>query len=137
MKLKHIILSAAVIFLPMVGVRSAHAQTDEVEKANIPFDFYAGSQKLPAGTYYFALDLPNHLIMISNSAGQQLRFLMGVEAEDGGDVSALIFDHVSDSYFLKDFKSDLLDMSFDMKAERAEANDMASAQQVVVRTNHA
>jgi hypothetical protein len=136
MKLKHIILSAAVIFLPMVGVGSAHAQTDQVEKANIPFDFYAGSQKLPRGTYYFALDTSNHLITISDSAGQHVRVLMGAASENGGDNCALVFDHAGASYFLKDFKSDLLEMSFDMKAERAEANDMASAQ-AVVRMNHA
>jgi hypothetical protein len=136
MKLKRIILSAVLISLPMVGVRSAHAQTDEVEKANIPFDFYAGTQKLPAGTYYFALDLENHLITISDSAGQHPKFLMGIASDEGADNHALVFDHSGDSYFLQDFKSDLLDMSFEMKTERAEANGMASAQ-VVVNMNHA
>ena len=93
MKLKLIILFAALVFVPMVGVCSAHAQNGEVGKANVSFDFY-GDRRMPAGTYYIGLDLANNIITISDNAGQRKVFLMGICFDNGGDKSELVFDHL-------------------------------------------
>ena len=50
MKLKLIPHCVLAIGLAFVGVSAAHAEADLVETANIPFDFYAGNQQMPAGT---------------------------------------------------------------------------------------
>src|SRR5256885_789392 len=101
MKLNLIVLFTALVFVLMVGVCSAYAQNGEVEKANVPFDFYAGDQRMPAGTYYIGLDLASDIIPISDNAGQRKVFLMGIRFDNGGDKSELVFDHLGDSYFLK------------------------------------
>jgi hypothetical protein len=103
MKLKRLISFATLIFvLTVAGVRWAHAQSSEVEEANLPFDFYAGVSRMSAGAYYFALDLENKTVTISDNAGQHRIFLIKIPTNDGGDKYALVFVHSGDSYFLKD-----------------------------------
>jgi hypothetical protein len=136
MKWKRIVLFAAVAFVVLIGVRPARAQSDEVEKVNIPFEFSAGTQKMPAGTYSFARGLATDTITIRNSAGHYHRFLMGVPASDGNNKTGLVFDRLGNSYFLKEFESDLQDVSFPVeKAESSKVSRTASAQ-VVVSANH-
>jgi hypothetical protein len=132
MKLKCMLTFATLVLATTVGVRSAHAESSEIEKANIPFDFYAGNQKMPAGTYYFALDLTAETVMISDNTGHYLRFLSGSPAGQGGDKWALVFDHVGKSYFLKEFESDLQDVSFSVKkTENSKGTNTASTHVVV------
>lgn len=136
MKLKRMILFATLTLVAMLGVPPLHADDDVVELANIPFDFYAGTQKMPAGAYRLALNLENDMITISDSAGQHTRFLRGIPLDSGVNQWAVVFDRRGDSYFLKDFKSDVLDMSFPVnEAEHAILPNMASIQ-VVVSAKH-
>jgi len=56
--MKKVIMFLAVLVVASAGVvGSAQAQTDGTEIANVPFDFYAGGQKMPAGTYTIGIDL--------------------------------------------------------------------------------
>jgi hypothetical protein len=138
MKLKPIILSASLmLILTAAGVRSAHAQSDEMQEANIPFAFYAGGEQLPAGAYYFALDVENDMVRVSDTAGRHQLFLLGIAKNDQGDTSALVFDHSGDSYVLMDLKSDVMDIGFPMRnTESANGNHLGSAQ-ILVKMNHA
>lgn len=52
-------LCVVALFVSMAAISSAHAQIDRVEKADIPFDFYAGNTVLPAGNYNIGLDVQN------------------------------------------------------------------------------
>jgi len=132
MKLKHIVPFATVAFVAIIGVCPARAQSDEIEIANIPFEFYAGTQKMPVGTYYFALDLATHTITVSDSVGHNHRFLMGIPAGDGSNKTALLFDRLGSSYFLEEFESNLQDVSFPVqKAESSKVSHTASGQVVV------
>ncbi|HEX4168982.1 MAG TPA: hypothetical protein VHZ55_26255 [Bryobacteraceae bacterium] len=122
--------------LTMAGVGLAHAQSYEVEQAKIPFDFYAGAEKMPAGTYDFSIDLEGDIVKLSNSAGQHQVLLMGAPDDDQDTHYALVFDHSGDSYFLKELESDEVDMRFSTEsAEREKANDKGSAE-VQVKMNH-
>ena len=136
MKLKRIALFATVGVLATMGVRPAHAENDEIEKATIPFEFYAETQRMPAGTYYFALDLAANTITISDSAGHYARFLTGVPAGDGNSKDELVFDRSGNSYFLKEFESDLQDLRFSVrKIESSKGIQRASAHVVVSATH--
>lgn len=112
MKLK-LMMSCAVMALALLtGISSAQAQADEIEKANVPFDFYAGGQKMPAGTYLIWADLEAKTIRISNAAGDKSIFAMGIPAGDGYDKSDLVFDHSGNTYALEEVRSDLIDLTF-------------------------
>jgi hypothetical protein len=119
MKLKLINYSVLAAALSLIGVCSARAEVDQVEKANIPFDFYANNQKMPAGTYNIGIDLVGDIISLRNSSGHAV-LLMGVPANDGGgEQSDLVFDHAGNSYFLREVKSDELDVSFSTTKKQA------------------
>jgi len=112
MKLK-VMMSCAVMALALLtGTSSAQAQADEIEKANIPFDFYAVGQKKPAGTYMTWADLESKMLRISNAAGDKSIFVMGIPAGDGYDKSELVFDHSGSTYALEEVRSDLIDLTF-------------------------
>ena len=100
----------------MLGVSSAYAWTDQVERATIPFEFHAGKRMLPAGTYNIGLDAENNVVTFSNISDQSTVFLMGVPPSDnGGDGSLLIFDQADGNYFLRELKTNVLDESFPAK----------------------
>ena len=133
MKLKLIPHCLLAIGLAFLGVSAAHAEADLVETANIPFDFYAGNQQMPAGTYTIKLDIQNDIITLNDNSGHTA-FVMGVPAGDDGDYqSELLFNHSGDSYFLREVKNDVLDMDF--PATKAQAASVESAQVPLVR-NH-
>ena len=75
MKFRIAILSAACLFL-IVGAGLAHAQLDQTVVADVPFDFYAGNQEMPAGTYEVRFDPGSDLILISDRSKQHEGFLM-------------------------------------------------------------
>ena len=112
MKLKLMMSYAVVALALLTGISSAQAQADEIEKANVPFDFYAGGQKMPAGTYMIWADLESNTIRISNAAGDKSIFVMGIPAGDGYDKSDLVFDHSGNTYTLEEVRSDLIDLTF-------------------------
>jgi hypothetical protein len=134
MKLKFIILPALAFFMSIVGISSAHAQIDRREKADIPFDFYAGGQQLPAGTYNIGIDVTNDIVAISDDSGRHTVLLVGSSAEAVSNNPELVFDHSGDTYSLREIESDLINLDF----PKAKAAKLASASaQVHVKLNHA
>jgi hypothetical protein len=114
MKLK-IMFLAVMVFASIVSISSAQAQSDEIEKANVPFDFYAGGQKMPAGNYTISVDIETHTIALSDKSGEHKMFVMGTPAGDGDDNSELVFDHSGNTYSLEEVKSDVVDLTFTTK----------------------
>lgn len=120
MKSKFITLAAALLLLPVLGVGRAQAENDQTVRAQIPFSFYAGNQSMPAGTYEVGIDVANHLITIRDRNGRNGSFLMGLVSDRGTDGNAvMVFDHLGDSYFLRDVKTADTDVNFPtQKTER-------------------
>ena len=58
MKLKFMLFSVFALVLSLGGVSSAYAEIDEVEQAEVPFDFYAGSTKMSAWSSSAKTSLP-------------------------------------------------------------------------------
>jgi hypothetical protein len=74
MKLKLITCFAVLAFASVGIVGLSHAQDDETEKANIPFDFYVGAKKMPAGRYSIGSDLEGQMITFTDESGKQRIF---------------------------------------------------------------
>jgi len=74
--------------------------------ANIPFDFYAGDQQLPAGTYQFNVNYSDRAVTLRNYATGRCSVLLARpgDAERSG-TPVVEFDVVAGSYMLSDVKT--------------------------------
>jgi hypothetical protein len=98
MKKQHLFPLLAVVVLLAAG--SVHAQSPV--KANIPFDFTAGSRSLPAGEYTItAMGDAGTLLLIAGS-GSSKAFVIphGVETLAAPTSSKLVFNRYGNRYFL-------------------------------------
>jgi hypothetical protein len=111
MKLKFIIFSVFALVLSLGGVSSAYAEIDEVEQADVPFDFYAGSTKMPAGTYNIGLDAQSDTIKVSDASGKSAVLLLGSPADGKGKKTQLVFDRSGDTYFLREIDNNVINLS--------------------------
>jgi hypothetical protein len=112
MKLKFIMLLAVLVFASVGILSLAHAQYDETEKACIPFDFYAGKQKMPAGCYRIGIDLETETISVTDESDKHKIFLIGTAGDEGNGESLLVFKHSGDVYALEELKSDAYNWVF-------------------------
>jgi hypothetical protein len=112
MNLKFIVLLSVLAFASEGIVGLAHAQDDETEKANIPFDFYVGTQKMPAGSYGIGINRETDVISFTDESGKHRMFLVGIAAEEGDGRSLLVFEHSENAYALEELKSDAYDWVF-------------------------
>ena len=134
--MKKVIMFLAVLVVASAGVvGSAQAQTDGTEIANVPFDFYAGGQKMPAGTYTIGIDLEGERITLRDASGEHQMFVMGVPEGDADDKSELLFERSGDVYSLKEVKSDLIDLGFSTKVPHEAMASRTSSTQVEVALN--
>lgn len=139
MKRKLSIFFAALVLMSAGGLYSAQAQVLESEKANIPFDFYAGGQKLPAGAYTVDVNIEAEMITLRNDSNAQQVFLMGIPTGYGSDEGQLIFDKSGDTYALKTVKADDIDLSFQDKVpgqKHQERSSLETSSSVEVALNH-
>jgi hypothetical protein len=112
MNLKFIALFSVLVFASVGILGVAHAQDDEIVKANIPFDFYAGKQKMPAGSYRIGIDLETEMISVTDESGKHKIFLIGTSGDEGSGNSLLVFKHSGDVYALEELKSDAYNWVF-------------------------
>lgn len=110
MKLKLINYGLLTAALALIGVSSARAEVDQVEKVNVPFDFYAENQKMPAGTYAIGMDVEDGMTTLTNNSGRTV-MMLGTAADNSySDQPKLVFDHSGQSYFLREVQSPELDV---------------------------
>ena len=134
MKLKLITLSAVLVFASVGIAGLAHAQDDETVKANIPFDFYAGKQRMPAGNYRIGINLETDVISFTGESGHRM-FLMGTVAEKGDGRSLLVFNHSENAYALEELKSDAYDWVFQTRVPEPAMESHSTSSQVEVALN--
>lgn len=97
-------LFIALVFVLAMGMTTAEAQVDRAIEANIPFQFYAGNAKLPAGKYLVRfLDDSNLTMMEITSAGGSTSVLFEVrdtQVNSAPAKSELTFNKYGNDYFL-------------------------------------
>jgi hypothetical protein len=98
--LSFLILICALTIHPV----KAHAQIIGELEVNVPFQFYAGNAKLPAGKYILHMldnsDLEFMEISTANGSTSALFQVEDAEANSAPSKSELIFDKYGDRYFL-------------------------------------
>jgi hypothetical protein len=134
MKLKLITLFAVLVFASVNIVGLAHAQDDETVKANIPFDFYAGKQRMLAGRYRIGINLETAVISFTDESGHRM-FLMGTVAEEADGRSLLVFTHSENAYALEELKSDAYDWVFQTRVPEPAIESHSTSSQVEVALN--
>jgi hypothetical protein len=115
MKLRFIAFLSFLAFATLGIAPSAHARDDEIGQCNIPFEFYAGKQKMPAGSYNIGIDLENDVMSLTEMSGKLKIFLMGsmgsLKNESDG-TSVVEFSHLGNVYALEELKSEHYDWIF-------------------------
>jgi hypothetical protein len=134
MKLKLITWFAVLVFASVNIVGLAHAQDDETVKANIPFDFYAGKQRMLAGSYRIGINLETDVISFTDESGHRM-FLMGTVAEEADGRSLLVFTHSENAYALEELKSDAYDWVFQTRVPEPAMESHSTSSQVEVALN--
>ncbi len=101
MRTRALVMAGVVALAVMSSTRVAQAQ--EIMKVNIPFDFVAGNQLLPAGEYAVKLSGPQHsLLLIDRKYSLASSFLNtnAVAANEIQTESKLVFNRYGHRYFL-------------------------------------
>jgi len=95
--------------------------------ANIPFDFYAGDQQLPAGTYLFNVSYETHLVSMRNHDTGRTYMVLAAPADGKVFGEAVVeFDVIGGSYMLADLKTDSAGVNF-TESKRGAAQRHGSA----------
>lgn len=94
----------AAVFALSLHPAKAHAQIIGELEVNIPFQFYAGNAKLPAGKYILHMldnsDLMTMEISTADGSTSALFEVEGAEANSAPPKSELIFNKYGNRYFL-------------------------------------
>jgi hypothetical protein len=107
---------ALVIFgLVTTGLSLAQDSTYRVN-ANVPFDFYAGDQQLPAGMYQFEVNYETHGVVLRDKATGRSYALLARPADGERDGEAVVdFDVIGDTHKLADLKTASAGVTFPEK----------------------
>ena len=101
---KQMLMSVMILGLMVLfNGRSAHAQDNGTVQADVPFTFYAGDTKFPAGKYTLKVlnDSDLTVIEISSTNGRMSALCQIEEArEENPSTSELVFNKFGDQYFL-------------------------------------
>lgn len=124
MTTKTLWMAVAIAALMSVG---AIADNTIAIKANIPFDFMVGNQRVPAGEYTFSQSASWNMIQISSwDARTGLRILRHpVGSNTTGSACALVFNKYGNRYFLKQIWSGNGAMGAQLPTSRTEKEEMA------------
>ena len=77
-------------------------------RAEIPFEFYAGSTTLPAGVYTFDLS-PSHVVTVEQDSTRNAMFLIGMPADPVNNGKPLLtFKLMGSGYHLRELQGDNL-----------------------------
>jgi hypothetical protein len=95
------LVACALAIGSLASARPAMAQDTSVMKATIPFDFQAGSERMPAGQYEID-KLSGAVILLRGPAAHTSEFLIvhSAEVSQPPNHSSLIFTRYGDRYFL-------------------------------------
>jgi hypothetical protein len=88
--------------LTLFTAAGAFAQSTQVLKADIPFEFHVGGKTLPAGTYHVRPQIQPGILSIRSAEGEDGAV---VQTNGGGsrrdlDTGKLVFTRYEDTYFL-------------------------------------
>ena len=96
-------IAALTLFVTTLAVASAHAQSPSSNQiVNVPFDFYVGAEKLPAGEYMVRTEA-SHTTMRIQRRDQSPGAYFSIRPVEGREIqnqSKLVFHKYGEDYFL-------------------------------------
>jgi len=101
MKTRALVMAAVMALTAMAMTRVAQAQ--EAMVVNVPFDFVAGNQNLPAGEYAVKVSQTDARILLIERKDATASMFVGtnpVDANKTQSESKLVFNRYGDRYFL-------------------------------------
>lgn len=137
MKSRCVVHFVLIVMLVFSGVTLGHAQTGDVAKdmvrVDVPFDFYVGNHKMPAGTYFVGLNPDTQRVDLSNADSEERVYLIGVAAgdEQQDQPPSLEFDHVANDYFLKGIRTPEASIGFQVDKSEEQITGTAAGTRVV------
>ena len=94
-----------VFAMALTGLSLAQDSTYRVT-ANVPFDFYAGDQQLPAGMYQFEVNYEDHSVMLRNkTTGHSYALLARPGDGENAGEAVVEFDVIGGAHMLADLKT--------------------------------
>jgi hypothetical protein len=94
-----------VFAMALPGLSHAQDETYHV-RANIPFDFYAGEERLPAGVYLIDVSYGTHVVALRNNETGRSYSVVALPANGEGLGNAVVeFDVVGGNHLLADLKT--------------------------------
>ncbi len=120
--------------IALSGAAFAQDLPKAVVRANIPFDFYAGDQKLPAGGYTLAVTVDRRITLRNQETGVTC-FLLSMPADAvAQSKGSLLFDEVAGAYLLHSLEDRSVSVNFfESKALLAGANDRTMLALAIVK----
>lgn len=101
MKTRAMLMLSLMALAVMLSSRVAQAQDRVI--ANIPFDFAAGSTKLPAGEYTVKVVEATRMLLVQNTADPHASLFIPANTAEANQIqtgSKLVFNRYGDRYFL-------------------------------------
>jgi hypothetical protein len=87
----------------VVTAAAVYAQSSQVGKANIPFDFIVASHTMPAGQYTVEPSMVAPLLILKSADGQvQSVITNSIQSVNAQTVGKLVFHRYGNEYFLSE-----------------------------------
>jgi hypothetical protein len=106
------LLAVGVSLIVLSALSLAQDSTYQMH-VNIPFDFYAAGQQLPAGNYLFSVNYETHAVVLRNSkSGHSFSLIAIPDDGDKDGQSYLEFESSGGGYRLADLRTASAGVSF-------------------------
>jgi hypothetical protein len=123
---KQILCAAILGFIALFSYSSADAQTNSRVVANIPFDFYVGSQKMPAGEYVIDKVFPQHdktTLSLRRQDGKANAMALTIPTTVKKRKDAILsFNRYGDVYYLSKILNPFAEFGVELKQGKTEIN---------------
>ena len=120
-----------VFAMALTGLSLAQDDTYRI-RANIPFDFYAGEQQLPAGIYLIDVSYDTHVVALRNHDTGRTYSIVAMPGNGGRSVESVVdFEVVGNNHVLADLKTASTGVNFS-ESKRAMATAQVTGSVAVV-----
>jgi hypothetical protein len=122
---KQILRAAVLAIITLFSYTFADAQTTSIV-ANVPFDFYVGSKKMPAGKYVIEKLLPQSdkttLSLRSENAKMHVMFMTTPFTVARKGEPTLLFNRYGDVRYLSEIRSPFAEFGARLRQDKTEIN---------------
>ncbi len=108
----HLFILAGLVAL-LAGAAAAQDEMQPAARAEIPFEFHAGSANLPAGMYTFDVDPVDRAVTVEQDSTGRTFFMTGVPADPAqAGKATLTFKNMGGEYALEKLQADSVGVNF-------------------------